>query len=212
MGIYGNIVGNIASTSDNEIDTTLMRGPYLITESCTLDLTSFGLKVGDLINVVCIGGGGGSGYDYGNSAGYGYGYGAGMNGGPVNPAYFSTAAGGSGYSEKATIVLDTTSVSITIGAAGAAATSYSDTGSTGGTTSFGSYLSALGGGGGTGTAGANSETGSNVGGIGANNGQYRASATYAKGGAGVVNDGVFSMRTAVAGDIQCGSGAVFLWW
>lgn len=139
----------------------LNRGPILITESQTLDLSKYGIKVGDPLNVICIGGGGGGGTSrdsrgtggsggqdgvtaseaYGGKPGIGgRGYGAGGGGGAgYDDSDYGGGGGGSGYVAMKTIVLNTTtSVSITIGAGGA-----SD--SNGGTTSFGSYLSATGG-------------------------------------------------------------------
>ena len=62
----------------------LNRGLILITESCTFDATQYGLKIGDPINVICVGGGGGGGRGYsGNGADAGTlrGYGSGANGG-----------------------------------------------------------------------------------------------------------------------------------
>lgn len=136
---------------------TLLRGPILITTTQTLDLSKYGIQVGDPLNVICIGGGGGGGHNedssHGGAAGQngttpsaayggipgigGKGYGAGGGGGA---GYDSLAGGGggSGYIAMKTILLKSTSVSITIGAGGAANTN-------GGNTSFGNYLTANGG-------------------------------------------------------------------
>lgn len=155
------------------------QGPVLITETQTLDLSKYGLRVGDQINVICIGGGGAGGSDsyslggaagkggtgetvivnnyyyyYGNGGGGGGGgYGGGGGGGTGHD--WSTAGnggGGSGYLTSKTITLTSTTVAVTIGAGGEPV--LSSNGGNGGTTSFGSYLSASGGAGG-GTQGPN---------------------------------------------------------
>ena len=66
------------------------QGPILITSTQTLDLTLYGLSVGDQVNVVCIGGGGG-----GASGASGYtSYGKGGAGGKPGDAYGSNSATG----------------------------------------------------------------------------------------------------------------------
>lgn len=141
--------GNITFTSTPT--AKFSNGPIIITESQTLDLTQYGLAVGDQINLVVVGGGGG-GYgsggdagkggtagDVGGGGGAGGGYGAGGGGkGCPSSLYVGMGGGGSGFLAAATITLNSTSVPITIGAGGKA-------GAAGGTTSFGSYLSANGG-------------------------------------------------------------------
>lgn len=148
------------------------QGPVLITESQTLDLSKYGLRVGDPVNVICIGGGGAGGSDpyklggaagkggsgetwtdgyysyYGNGGGGGGGgYGGGGGGGTGHQwNYSGGGGGGGGYLTSKTITLTSTSVAVTIGAAGQP--SLGNNGGNGGTTSFGSYLSASGGAGG----------------------------------------------------------------
>ena len=156
------------------------QGPLIITTSHTLDLSQYGLQIGDQINVICIGAGGGGGgaiqgsfstetpFIGGGSnnrtrANNGFGYGAG--GGGAAGASTSTGSGmpgggGGACGEIAgkTITLTGTSVSITIGTMGTGGTpgesgssgSNAGNGGNGGTTSFGAYLSAAGGKGGTG--------------------------------------------------------------
>ena len=160
------------------------RGPVIIRDTQTLDLSQYGLKVGDKVNVICIGGGGGgggrSGYKGGaagsggtasggggGGAGGGYGAGGGGAGGADGQSYSTYGAGGgggSGYLNAKTIVLTSTSVAVTIGAAGAGGTAYDAVAGSGGTTSFGSFLSAAGGG------GAGSTNGPQTAGVGARNG------------------------------------------
>jgi hypothetical protein len=63
-----------------------LRGPFIITKTQTFDLSILGIKVGDPINVICIGGGGGGGSNAFNDndsngaewAIYNKGYGGGM--------------------------------------------------------------------------------------------------------------------------------------
>ena len=75
------------------------QGPVLITETQTLDLSQYGLRVGDQINVICIGGGGAGGSD-GMSLG-----GAGGKGGVsaiYQPSgYYYGAAGAGGGKHRA---------------------------------------------------------------------------------------------------------------
>lgn len=148
------------------------QGPLIITTSQTLDLSQYGLKTGDQINVICIGAGGGGGggvkdtdvsdtkYTGGGSdnrarANNGCGYGAGGGGGAGKTA--GGGGGACGTIAAKTITLTDTSVAVTIGTMGTGgyAVIISDgynagDGGNGGTTSFGAYLSAAGGKGGAG--------------------------------------------------------------
>ena len=148
------------------------QGPVIIDTTQTLDLTKYGLKVGDQVNVVCVGGGcGGYGdtYGMGGNAGkgggtfggyVGYGTGGGGGGGGYGgggggaggSCYSSPGVGGqggaSGYATSGTVTLTSTTVAITIGAGGQGGMNGSNSSTApkaGGTTSFGSYLSAAGG-------------------------------------------------------------------
>lgn len=148
------------------------QGPLIITTSQTLDLSQYGLKVGDQINVVVIGGGGGGGggvkptdvsdpkYTGGGRdnrarANNGCGYGAGGGGGAGKTA--GGGGGACGTIAAKTITLTDTSVAVTIGTMGSGgwaveiSSGYNaGNGGNGGTTSFGAYLSAAGGEGGAG--------------------------------------------------------------
>lgn len=156
------------------------QGPLIITTSQTLDLSQYGLQIGDQINVACIGAGGGGGgglkgsaqaaaaYTGGGSdnrtrANNGCGYGAGGGGaaGTSMSTSSGTAGGGGGACGAIavkTITLTSISVAVTIGTMGTGGTpgvsgssgSNAGNGGNGGTTSFGAYLSAAGGKGGTG--------------------------------------------------------------
>lgn len=151
----------------------MTNGPFVITKSQTLDMSQYGLKVGDQLNVICIGGGGGGGGSYkasggaagkgggtvsgstsiGAAGGGGGGYGGGGGGaaggvGTSNYSYAGGGGGGSGHISAATVTLNSTSIPVTIGAGGSGGAQYKD-GSSGGTTSFGALLSATGGSGGT---------------------------------------------------------------
>lgn len=113
--------------------------------------SSYELSVGDIINIICVGGGGGggngaeggggggssgSGSFYGNS---GKGYGAGGGGGTGSSSKNAGGGGGSGYVVRKTIRLESLSnIAVTVGKRGAAA-------SDGGTSSFGNYATATGG-------------------------------------------------------------------
>lgn len=153
------------------------QGPLIITTSQTLDLSQYGLKIGDQINVACIGAGGGGGggvngmlnsasadYTGGGKnnrtkANNGRGYGSG-GGGAVGAYQAGPGGGGGACGEIAvkTITLTSLVVVITIGTMGTGGTpgetgdngSSAGNGGNGGTTSFGAYLSATGGKGGTG--------------------------------------------------------------
>ena len=176
--------------------TKMSNGPVIISETQTLDMSQYGLSVGDQVNVVCIGGGGGGGGKFGGAAGHGGdtysydyaggggggggGFGAGGGGGGYHgeTIVYAGGGGGSGYLSAKTITLTSLSVAVTIGAGGAA-------NENGGTTSFGTYLSAAGGtaggkggssaansgyGGAGGHKGGNSTSGDNTGGGGAGGG------------------------------------------
>lgn len=148
------------------------QGPLIITTSQTLDLSQYGLKIGDQINVICIGAGGGGGggvkstdvsdtkYTGGGRdnrarANNGCGYGAGGGGGAGKTA--GGGGGACGTIAAKTITLTDTSVAATIGTMGTGghaviiSSGYNaGDGGNGGTTSFGAYLSAAGGKGGAG--------------------------------------------------------------
>lgn len=178
----------------------MTQGPIIIEETQTLDMTQYGLKVGDQVNVICIGGGGGGGASisaggaggkggksssssYAGGGGGGGGYGAGGGGGgaaSTNDSYnkYAGAGGGSGYLKAATITLTDTTVDVTIGAAGKGGTGSGD-GEPGGATSFGTYLSAEGGSGGNGGSG-----GSNPGGAGGHAGGNGGRSAYSSGAVG----------------------------
>ena len=153
------------------------QGPLIITTSQTVDLSQYGLKIGDQINVVCIGAGGGGGGGIGGTsnaatgggsnnrtrANNGRGYGAGGGGGTAGEISSSSGCSGGGGGacgaiNAKTVTLTSTSVVCTIGSMGAGGTpgtagdsgSSGGNGGNGGTTSFGAYLSVAGGKGGTG--------------------------------------------------------------
>lgn len=75
-------------------------GPFVVTESQTIDFTKHGLRAGDQVNVICIGGGGG-GQGSGNSVGYSHSGGDAGKGGEGsddgNFGAFSGGGGGGGY-------------------------------------------------------------------------------------------------------------------
>ena len=172
-GTNWEIFGGINSMATNNAASFGMRGPVIITSSQTLDLTKYGLSVGDSINVVVIGGGGGgggtdtsrkggdagkAGYSYSTGAGGGGGVGFGAGGGGASGNFSSSTywsangGGGSGYLASGTITLTSTSIPVTVGAGGTGAVKSGTYGTNGGTTSFGSYLSADGGSGGYSTS------------------------------------------------------------
>ena len=148
------------------------QGPLIITTSQTLDLSQYGLKIGDQINVICIGAGGGGGggvkptdvsdpkytgggLDNRARANNGCGYGAGGGGGAGKTA--GGGGGACGTIAAKTITLTDTSVAVTIGTMGTGGLAVeissgynAGDGGNGGTTSFGAYLSAAGGEGGAG--------------------------------------------------------------
>lgn len=181
-----NAVANAGGGNEAAFGT---RGPVIIQTTQTLDLSQYGLKVGDKVNVICIGGGGGGGAggtsangsaggaggkrgggNYGGGGGGGA-YGAGGGGGTGSKGATSGGGGGgggAGYVSAKTVTLTSTSIAITVGAAGTGGTSYTARGGTGGTSSFGSLVSA-------------------AGGVGGNGGKY--SGNYGGGGAGGHNGG-----------------------
>lgn len=134
-------------------------GMEIFTASGTFSPANWGLKAGDMVQLILVGGGGGGGcsvtdgqggnaghgagwVDVGACGGSGAGYGAG--GGGCN------AYGGNGGTVKMLSVKLTSAANIpvTIGTAGTGGIGV-NAGTSGGTTSFGSYASAPGGGGGS---------------------------------------------------------------
>lgn len=152
-------------------------GMQIFEKSGVFDPAMWGLKAGDVVQVVVVGGGNGGmkGYDAGAEAGKGAGHGGGGGGG----GYGGGGGGGCGNSNTkggkggnagqivfATIALpNTASIPVTIGAAGEA------NGGTGGTSSFGTYATAIGGGGAAGGLGSSS-TGESPAGGGGGGGGY----------------------------------------
>ena len=192
----------------------MSNGPITIDTTQTLDLTQYGLSVGDQINVICVGGGGGggggnrsssagvggnagkgggsrSGCAGGGGGGGGYGAGGGGGGAASNEDDYHAeggGGGGSGYITAKTVTLTSTSVPITIGAAGIGAFQTGNDngtgeGTSGGTTSFGSYLNAAGGSGG-GPGGGINITYGGVGGHNGAEGEYSSYYSGAYGGGG----------------------------
>lgn len=201
------------------------RGPIVITASTTFDATQYGLKPGDKLNVVCIGGGGGGGrggydaedeYAYpGNPAGQNGGYGSGGKGGQ-GQAHYSTGhlnqsgggGGGSGYFVSKTITLNSNTVAVTIGTHGS-----SD--QNGGATSFGSYLTAPGGAKGSPGAEDNFRGGAGgAGGFPGETGGVSSGSTAGAGGAGGVGVTVtaFPDITAKPSPTLGADGAVLIWY
>lgn len=192
----------------------------VITESQTLDLSTLGIRVGDEITVVCVGGGGAGGGSSGGdageagsdgsrgsggAAGAGYGAGGGGYGGYKSSSntYGGAGGGGSGYMTKVSITVSELSVAVTVGAAGEASIL---TAGSGGTTSFGAYLSANGGSGG----GKGLSSGSpGSGGAGGNPGSAGETAG-GKGGDGY-DVGFFDAKVAT-GETISGAGCVMLFW
>lgn len=108
-------------------------GMVIFEESGTFNPADWGLQVGDMLNIVCVGGGGGGGNGRSeSSSAYGATTGGGGAGGDVT---FAT--------HKLTAL---TPIVVTIGAGGAQGTDGE--GVAGGTSSFGSFVSSLGGPGG----------------------------------------------------------------
>lgn len=188
------------SANDNSAEFGT-RGPVIFASSGTFNIADYGLKVGDTVNVVCVGGGGGgggaaymggSGTPAGRSGGYGSGGNGGAGGYVSSYVVNSGGGGGSGYVKQATVVLNEEEISVTIGAGGSGATTDND-GGDGGTTSFGSLLNAAGGAGGV---------------------YGTKSSTYTEGGiggAGVTVAGQSAITTTSEASIQ-GAGVVFIWY
>lgn len=205
----------------------------IITESQTFDLSTLGIRVGDEITVICIGGGGGGGADggkggaggaagtsddngRGGAPGAGYGAGGG-GGGSSDRGDGGGGGGGSGYKTKALITVSDLSVAVTIGAAGTggATLGKNHDGGSGGTTSFGAYLSASGGsGGGEGgySAGAGGD-GGNPGNSGGNPDASGVSTNYGNGGDGGDGyDADFFDAVVATGATISGAGCVMIFW
>ena len=207
-------------------ESKLLRGPILITESQTVDLSTYGIKMGDTINVICVGGGAGGGGGYAGSGGdagtlRGYGSGGdGGGGGESTSERGSGGGGGSGFVTKKSIILDTLQIPVTIGSGGTGGKGdrYGcSAGVNGGTTLFGSFLSASGG-----TAGGGGQS-SGIGGKGGaggnngsdgrdNSGSIGADGAAGAGGQGFINLGPFEVGTGSDSGISSGSGAVFIWY
>lgn len=146
-------------------------GMKVIETNQTINLATYGLKSGDEITVICVGGGaggtfgggnngnssnGGAGGNPGNSqdglsgGGAGAGYGAGGGGGSTNKTSDGVYGygGGAGQYKMTSHKLNATtvnSIAVTIGAAGLGGNANSKPGKNGGVTSFGAILSANGG-------------------------------------------------------------------
>jgi hypothetical protein len=238
--MYGRRLRNDLVLKEGLCMNTLLRGPILITESQTLDLSKFGIKIGDHINVICVGGGGGGGTNYATSDPYNgkvnYGYGAGVSGADLDATggyyYPNAGGGGSGFVSYKTITVDTLSVDITIGQVGANGTKSTNvttaSGKAGTATSFGSYLSAAGGNGGKSLNDSSSTSGywsmaGGTGGTGGNNGSGGDSSSHSSssgyklgkggaGGLGFVPKGPFLIGTGENSGIRSGSGCVMIWY
>ncbi len=188
-------------------------GYVLFEDSGIFDPTVYGLKVGDIISVTCIGGGGGGGgagsvggtaytrggdagkggkpyyLSAGGSGGGGAGYGGGGGGGAGysnGDDYFSGGSGGgAGRVVSSSVVLSSlTPIPVTVGAAGKGFTGTSAA-TAGGASSFGSYVSASGG-----TAGANNGGSPGTGGSTGGRGGKSTSTNYYSGGGGGGGGGV----------------------
>lgn len=207
------------------------RGPILVTETQELDLHSYGLNVGDHVNVICIGGGGGggstNGYSYGSTsenavagknAGSKGGYGSGGDGGEGgNTHTYQGAGGGSGFVSFATVMLNSTTIPVTIGEGGKGgnygiSSSTGHNGDNGGTTSFGTLCYANGGiGGEKGVTYGNIPT-TSKGGDGYNKGSDGyGSSSAGLGGRGITNDGNFAVKTD-DGASKSENGVVMIWY
>lgn len=187
-------------------------GPLLYEESGTFNPTTYNLKAGDQIQVICIGGGAGgkNGKEAGTNTYKKGDYGCGGDGSDSSSrekdedfdAYYwgADGGGGSGYLTKKLVTLDSTaSIPVTIGTGGKAS-------SNGGTTSFGEHLTA--GGGSTGTDGGSgyswSDATTGSGGAGGHPGSGQA------GGAGWTVKSYIEQDSS--GTLGKGSGAVFIWY
>lgn len=210
------------------------RGPILVTETQVLDMHSYGLNVGDHVNVICVGGGGGggssNGYVYsstteyaipGKDAGSLGGYGSGGSGGSSTASHARQGAGGgSGFVTFNTVALNQTAIPITIGKGGKGGaqlesgySNYGAPGENGGTTSFGTLCYANGGiGGAKGATYGDSSVAK--GGDGYNKGGDGSNATTGSagiGGRGVVKDGNFEIKTDDAAS-KSANGVVMIWY
>jgi hypothetical protein len=220
-------LSNIESSSDNTSGSISnagvfgTRGPIIFTESGTFNIADYGLKIGDKVNVICVGGGGAgcgaadyasgsyitySTYYYGGDAGTNGGYGSGGNGASCSSNGNSTTSGvcgsggGSGYVTQDTVVINTNLITVTIGAGGKGKNTVS-TANSGGSTSFGTLLTADGGRGGS----------LDTGGAGGNKGSAAGSRTGGAGGAGFNITGTFCISTQESPNIQ-GDGVCFIWY
>lgn len=198
------------------------QGPLIITTSQTLDLSQYGLKIGDQINVICIGAGGGGGggvkptdvsdpkytgggLDNRARANNGCGYGAGGGGGAGKTA--GGGGGACGTIAAKTITLTDTSVAVTIGTMGSGgwaveiSSGYNaGNGGNGGTTSFGAYLSAAGGEGGAGVRNFSSGTYSKgAGATGQHNGGNGGNGSTIVGGGGGAGGWIVESITVFSG-------------
>ena len=198
------------------------QGPLIITTSQTLDLSQYGLKIGDQINVICIGAGGGGGggvkptdvsdpkytgggLDNRARANNGCGYGAGGGGGAGKTA--GGGGGACGTIAAKTITLTDTSVAVTIGTMGSGGLAVeissgynAGNGGNGGTTSFGAYLSAAGGEGGAGVRNFSSGTYSKgAGATGQHNGGNGGSGSTIVGGGGGAGGWIVESITVFSG-------------
>lgn len=195
----------------------------ILTTSQTLDLAALGIKVGDAIALLCIGGGGGGGGTSGwggaggaagaagvssdtpgGAAGTGYGGGGGGGGATKSTNSICGDGGGSGYAASGFFTVTTLTVAVTIGAGGAGGAARGS-GGNGGTTSFGSILSAAGGDGGR--AGS---SGDGTGGAGGNTGGKGDTKSGGAGGNGWLNLGIGA--AIEAGSAISGGGCVMLWY
>lgn len=193
--IFSNSAGNHTLSQAFISLMARFKPQVIITSSGTFNPASYGLKVGDTINIICVGGGGGgssayywngstysftNGYDAGvkkgkseyfrGDSGDGYGAGGGGGGGKnAKGTCFGGGGGGSGYvAEKSYILENINPITVTIGSAGAGG--KNGAGLSGGTTSFGNIASAMGGNGG----GKTENSKYNLGGSGGNGGGYGA--------------------------------------
>lgn len=195
-------------------------GPILFEESGTFNPSKYNLKIGDQIQVICIGGGGAGACANTNSsdspkaenAGSSYAtgdYGCGGKGGHYTKSwnddtshhYYIGGSGGSGYLTKKLIILDSISnIPITIGTGGTVVNG--EAGNNGASTSFGSYLMAEGGKGG---------------GYPHHSSGYSEGSTSGTAGAGGTGsiDG-WTVKSYIvqdsSGALHKGSGAVFIWY
>lgn len=207
-GLYLKVGPDGSLTYANPI-AKFSQGPVLITSSQTVDLSQYGLRVGDQINVVCVGGGGGGGaggssssnkggdagkggagsewydswaerYQGTGGGGGGGGYGGGGGGGGCNSSGGSIGgSSGGGSGYLSYKTITLTSTSVAVTIGAGGAGGNNGNGKDGGATSFGSYISAAGGKGGLFYA-----KGGAAGGVGGHNGGQGSSSTSYPGGGG----------------------------